>query len=95
MPPFMTEMTRYSSWELEMALAARVGSASMTGRKTLRAQDSWQTMLHSRGLTLMLRKPCWSSAVRPSCSRLGGEVASLRHWVWGRRTRMMGWRTEG
>lgn len=54
----MTDKTMYESLKTETFLACAAGRAAMTGSKTFLAHDVWQTMEHSSGVTLMLRKPC-------------------------------------
>lgn len=59
----------------------------MAGSKTDFAQAELQTMEHSMGVTLMLRKPLlWFATVRSSPALLLGS------WLGGRRTLRMGWR---
>jgi hypothetical protein len=63
----------------------------MAGSNTDSAQAELQTMEHSMGVTLMLRKPwLWFSMVRASKPfRLVGS------WLGGRRTLRIGWRRFG
>lgn len=82
----------YESREMETAFATSLGRVLMKGSKTFLAQAEWQTTEHSRGVMLMLRKPCWESASRPSSSYSAESRETSRLCVWGRRTRRMGWR---
>lgn len=87
----MTEKMAYESLEMVMSgrfLDEAERARRIAGSKTVSAQNLWQTMEHSMGVTLTLRKTCWWSAVRPL---LAAGVVLSEH-VWGRRTRRMGWR---
>ncbi len=64
MPALVTEKTAYASFETEILLETSLGRRLMAGSKTDLDQTVWQTMEHSSGVTLMLRKPCWLSRVR-------------------------------
>lgn len=48
----------------------------MTGSKTWRAHDVWQTIEHSIGVTLMLRKPCLLSRDSPSRRPSGSSLCA-------------------
>jgi len=65
-----TLKTVYVSLEMATVLAWSLGSRLMAGSKTDDAQTDLQTMEHSTGVTLMLRKPLsWSVMVYSPVAR--------------------------
>lgn len=67
MPAPYTLSAAYVSLEMATVLAWSLGRRLMAGSKTDSAQAELQTMEHSMGVTLMLRKPLpWPSMVRLS-----------------------------
>jgi hypothetical protein len=80
----------YVSLEMATFLAWSLGRRLMAGSKTDFAQAELQTMEHSMGVTLMLRKPLlWPSMVRSAPALCVGS------WLGGRRTFRMGWSRLG
>lgn len=65
MPGDDTRTTTYDSLEMDTAFAASFGSCCIIGRNIVFAQVSWQTIEHSSGVTLILRKLGLSSSDRP------------------------------
>lgn len=64
-PAEETEKTMYVSLEMWHCAEADLGRREMRGKKTVCAQETWQTMEHSRGVTEMLRKAWVWSEERP------------------------------
>jgi hypothetical protein len=64
----------------------------MAGSKSVVARELWQTMEHSMGVMLRLRKVWWLLLV--SMVRLRRSAAQERSeaWFWGRRVWRIGWR---
>lgn len=57
-PALVTDRTMYVLLETEIRPLCCLGSDSRYGWKTRLAQELWQTMEHSMGVMLMLRKMC-------------------------------------
>ncbi len=90
MPAPYTLRAAYVSLEMATFLAWSLARRLMAGSKTDLAQAELQTMEHSMGVTLMLRKPLlWLSRVRLSTVLWAGS------WLGGRRTFKMGWSRLG
>ena len=77
MPALLTLNTMYVSFDMWHCSAWLGGSRDIKGAKTFCAQETWQTMLHSRGVTEMLRKWCLLSSERPE----RGPSGSRGVWV--------------